>query len=239
MYQDLVRHSRVTRSAGRWVVIIWRIGVLTVLLGVGLVLALRWWTDRQYGPLICSPEDVPSRRVAIVFGASVLPDGRLSTVLADRVQTGVDLYHAGKVEKLLMTGDNRSVDYNEPAAMRAYARSRGVPAEDIVLDYAGQRTYDSCYRAIHIFGVTDAILVSQSFHLDRALFIAHRLGLDAVAASADHHEYAGIRYFWWRELLATALAWWEVSVSHPDLIMGEPLPIFPETHTPDHVHHNA
>jgi SanA protein len=202
-------------------------GAFFILVGIGLPLALRWWTNRQYTPHVYTLESAPSRRVAIVFGASVLPDGRPSTVLADRVYTGVELYRAGKVEKLLMTGDNRFVDYDEPGAMGAYAQSLGVPAEDIVLDFAGRRTYDSCYRAVHIFGVTDAILVSQAFHLDRALFIADQLGLDAVGVSADRHNYAGIRRYWWRELAATTLAWWEVNVIRPEPVMGEPLPIFP------------
>ncbi len=96
--------------------------------------------------------------------------------LQDRVQTAANLYFAGKVEKLLMSGDNRFVDYNEPAVMRKVALSLGVPEEAIVLDYAGRRTYDTCYRAKAIFGVTEAILVTQAFHLPRAIYLCNRLG---------------------------------------------------------------
>jgi SanA protein len=187
---------------------------------------LRWWTDMRGRPHTYTPADVPARRVAIVFGAGVWPNGRLSAVLEDRVLTAVDLYRTGKVRKLLMTGDNRFVDYNEPAHMRAYALALGVPEEDIVLDYAGRRTYDSCYRARHIFGVTDAILLTQAYHLDRALFTARRLGIDAVGVPADRQPYAFIRRYWWREILATAVAWWQVTVSHPLPVMGDQLPIF-------------
>jgi SanA protein len=187
---------------------------------------LRWWTDRHYKNYIYMVEGAPARDVAIVFGAGVWPDGTLSHVLADRVETAVRLYEAGKVRKLLMTGDNRRADYNEPAHMRDYALAQGVPAEDIVLDYAGRRTYASCYRARHIFDVTGAILVTQSYHLDRALFTARNLGIDAVGVAADRRDYVYIEGYWWRELLATTLAWWEVKITRPRPILGEKLPIF-------------
>ncbi len=103
-----------------------------------------------------------------------------------------------------------------------------MPAEDIVLDYAGRRTYDSCYRALHIFGVKEAILVTQAYHLDRALFIAEHLGLDAVGVGADRRSYLYLRNYWWRELAATALAGWEVLIARPKPVLGEKLPIFPE-----------
>lgn len=191
-------------------------------------LALRGWTHWRYGPLIYPLEDAPPRRVAIVFGAGIYADGSLTPILRDRVETAVALYLQGKVEKLLMTGDNRRADYNEPAAMRDYALAQGVPEQDIVLDYAGRRTYDSCYRARHIFYVRDAILVTQAYHLDRALMTAQRLGIDAVGVAADRRDYQHIRYYWWREVAATTAAYWDVLVTHPKPVMGEPLPIFPE-----------
>jgi SanA protein len=205
---------------------LWWLALIPVVC-LALVIAVRWWTNHRYGPLIYTVETAPPRRVAIIFGAAVWGDGSPSPVLADRVRTGVDLYHAGRVQKLLMTGDNRFVDYNEPKAMGDYAQLLGVPAEDIVLDYAGRRTYDSCYRARHIFGVTDAILVTQSYHLDRALFTANALGIDAVGVGSDLREYTLIRQWWWREMLATPVAWLEVhGVLRPQPILGEELPIF-------------
>ncbi|MEA3407476.1 MAG: ElyC/SanA/YdcF family protein [Chloroflexota bacterium] len=187
---------------------------------------LRWWTDHRYRGYTHTVEDAPARDVAIVFGAGVWPDGTLSPILADRVQTAMRLYEAGKVRKLLMTGDNQRADYNEPAHMRDYALAQGVPSEDIVLDYAGRRTYDSCYRARHIFCVSEAILVTQSYHLDRALFTARSLGIDAVGVAADRRDYVHIEGYWWRELLATTLAWWEVKIARPKPILGEKEPIF-------------
>lgn len=129
--------------------------------------------------------DVPAQPVAIVFGAGVHSNGVLSSVLEERVRAGVELYHAGKVRKLLMTGDNGRPGYDEVTAMKRRAMELGVPARDVVRDYAGFRTYDSCYRARRVFAVERAVLVTQTFHLGRALFLARRLGMEAVGYAAD------------------------------------------------------
>ena len=173
-------------------------------------------------------QTVPAARVAIVFGAGLQRDGTPSAVLRDRVEMATQLYLDGKVEKLLMSGDNRFVEYNEPRSMREYAIQLGVPAGDIVLDYAGRRTYDTCYRAFHIFGVRDAILVTQRFHLTRAVFTCNNLGIDANGVPADNRYYRkSSRAFWQlREVLATPLAAWEVWLLRPLPILGLPEPIF-------------
>ena len=139
------------------------------------------------------------------------------------METAIDLYRAGTVNKLLLTGDNRVADYNEPAAMAAYARSKGVPDEDLVLDYAGRRTYDSCYRAEAIFGVEEAVLVTQAFHLPRALFTCDRLGLDVVGVVADRHQYVRTPWYEVRELAAMARAWLDLNVFRPVPVLGEPI----------------
>ena len=194
-----------------------------------LVLALRVWAWRRYRGLVYERvQDVPERPVAIVLGAGVHPDGRLTFVLQDRVETAIDLYRAGKVERLLFTGDNRFEHYNEPQRMFEYAVARGVPAGVIVLDYAGRRTYDSCYRARAIFGVERAIVVTQAFHQERALFTCERLGLDVVGMASDRRPYRRSSMAWWqvREVVALLRAWWDVSVYHPTPVLGEPIPIF-------------
>jgi SanA protein len=171
----------------------------------------------------------PSSRVAIVFGAGLWRDGSPTPVLRDRVATAAQLYFAGKVEKILMSGDNRYLDYNEPGAMRGYALELGVPDEAIVLDYAGRRTYDTCYRARAIFGVSQAILVTQTFHLPRALYLCNSLGLPAIGVPADLRVYQARSLFFWnlREVPATLAALWDVNVSHPEPVLGKPEPIFP------------
>ena len=138
----------------------------------------------------------------------------------------VELYEAGKVRKLIMTGDNRFVEYNEPGVMIAYAQELGVAAEDLIPDYAGRRTYDSCYRAREIFGVRQAVLVTQAFHLERTLFICDSLGMDVVGYAADRRSYPGYEQWWWlRELIALAVAWWDVNIAKPVPVLGERIPI--------------
>jgi SanA protein len=189
-------------------------------------LALRAWVARQArGRTYTTPGEVPVRPVAIVFGAGVWPGGRLSDALADRMETAIDLYEAGTVNKLLLTGDNRFADYNEPAAMAAYARARGVPDADLVLDYAGRRTYDSCYRAGEIFGVERAVLVTQRFHLPRALFTCRQLGIDSVGVVADRHQYLRSPWYEVRELAATARAWLDLYLLRPVPVLGDPIPV--------------
>jgi len=202
----------------------WRLGLLGLfvlgLVRIVIILAAK--------PKTFSVEDASVRRVAIVFGAEVKKDGTPSAVLRDRVETAVELYKNGKVEKLLMSGDNRFVDYNEPEAMRQYAVSLGVPNEAIVLDYAGRRTYDTCYRAKEIFQVDSAILVTQGFHLPRSLFLCNSFGVEAVGVNADNYYYLNrLRLVWYiRETLATTQAVWDVYVRHPLPVLGEPEPIF-------------
>ncbi len=172
----------------------------------------------------------PTRRVAVVFGAGLRRDGSPTLILRDRVNKAVELYNAGKVEKLLMSGDNRFVDYNEPAAMRAYAIELGVPDKDIVLDYAGRRTYDTCYRARVIFGLEDVILVTQGFHMPRAVFTCNQIGLKAIGVVADGAYFLKRSRLAWniRELPATLVALSDVWLTRPEPVLGNPEPIFPE-----------
>ncbi|MGB6423353.1 MAG: ElyC/SanA/YdcF family protein [Anaerolineales bacterium] len=174
-------------------------------------------------------QDAPSKPVAIVFGAGLWYDGSPTPILRDRVASAAALYHAGKVTKILMSGDNSTVDYNEPGAMKDFAIQLGVPEDDIVLDYAGRRTYDTCYRAGDIFGLQEVILVTQGFHLPRTIYTCNALGISAVGVDADIRTYRRRSLLYWnlRELPATAIALWQVHVSHPEPVLGNPEPIFP------------
>ena len=194
---------------------------------IALLGGLRLWAEwRCSGRLFTRVKDTPPHPVALVLGAGLWADGSLTPILADRVATAADLYHAGVVEKLLLSGDNRFVNYDEPQAMLEYALDLGVPAEDIVLDYAGRRTFDSCYRARAIFGVERAVLVTQRFHAARTLYLCDALGVDGVVALADRQDYTIMRFKWeTREYLALALAWWDVNVRHPLPVLGEPQPM--------------
>lgn len=178
-------------------------------------------------PRTFTVDTVPAGRIAIVFGAGLLRDGSAGPVLRDRVETAVKLYQQGRVNKLLMSGDNRFVEYNEPEAMRQYALDLGIPDKDIVLDYAGRRTYDTCYRASAIFQVDSAILVTQSFHLPRALFLCNWFGVESTGVEANNSYFRKLSRLIWntRELFATAQATWDVYVSKPLPVLGNPEPI--------------
>lgn len=178
---------------------------------------------------IFSVADSPKAPVAIVFGAGLNYDGTPTAVLRDRVSTAADLYFDGKVEKLLMTGDNRYLDYNEPGGMFEYAVELGVPEEDIVLDYGGRRTYDSCYRASAIFGVTDAILVTQRYHLPRALFLCNQLNIKSSGVVAEKLPYPRRSLLIWktREIAATLISLRDGWLKPLPPVLGNPEPIFP------------
>ncbi|MDY6873645.1 MAG: ElyC/SanA/YdcF family protein [Chloroflexota bacterium] len=179
-------------------------------------------------PKTAIPAEAPSAPVALVLGAGLNRDGTAGVVLQDRVEAAADLYFAGKVQKLLMSGDNSSDYYDEPGAMKEHALSLGVPDEDIVLDFAGRRTYDSCYRAKAIFGLEELIVVTQAFHLPRALFLCNAFDIRAKGVVADDANYRlrSYTYWWVREIFATLKAYWDIWVAHPVPILGEPEPIF-------------
>jgi vancomycin permeability regulator SanA len=209
-------------------IMLW-VGSIILVLGLLALAVPRLVTGLYARGRTSAAADVPARAVAIVFGAGLRRNGTATTVLQDRVTAAARLYFAGKVQKLLLSGDNRFLDYNEPGAMREVALSLGVPAEDIVLDYAGRRTYDTCYRAEAIFGVTEAILVTQSFHLLRALYECNHLGVRADGVASDLTRYRRITMLYWgaRELFATTAALWDVHIAHPVPVLGDPEPIFP------------
>jgi SanA protein len=203
---------------------------VAILVGAVVLILPRLITALFAIPRSYSSQSVPTTPVAIVFGAGLWRDGTPTTVLRDRIATAAELYFSGKVQKILMSGDNRYLDYNEPGAMREYALSLGVPEDAIVLDYAGRRTYDTCYRAHAIFGLDKAILVTQGFHLPRALYTCNALGLKAIGVPSDRHEYSQRSLVYWnlRELPATLTALVQVHLLRPEPVLGEPEPIFPE-----------
>ena len=201
------------------------------LLGL-FALFLPWFVFLLYAaPRTYVVEEAPVEQVAIIFGAGLRPDGSAGPVLRDRVETAVNLYKAGKVDKLLMSGDNRFVEYNEPEAMRQYALAFGIPDEDIVLDYAGRRTYDTCYRAKEIFQVDSALLVTQDFHMARALFLCNTFGVESIGVEANNTHFRKASRLIWntRELFATSQAIWDVYVTKPMPVLGEPEPIIVKT----------
>lgn len=184
--------------------------LLGVIVGALLLpLTVRWAVAQRFVPRIDADAGVEGYRTAVVFGAAVR-NGRPTAVLRDRLDVAIALYHNGQVDRLIMSGDGRAPDYDEPGAMANYAVSQGVPPAAVSLDRYGLRTYDTCYRLRHVFGVEQAVLVTQEFHLPRALFTCAALGIDAVGASADLRSYRSARWYDFRELIALNVAVWDV-----------------------------
>ena len=168
-------------------------------------------------------DTVDPHDVAIVFGAGLEDDGTPSPYLRARLQVAVDLYMAGKAKVILVSGDNLSVTHDEPSAMTQWLIAHGVPDAKIVQDYAGEDTYATCMRANKVFGVTSAILVSQGYHIPRAVATCRMLGVDAVGVG-DVTVRADRPWVWWkywlREVPADANMVWEV-VTHRQPILGQ------------------
>jgi vancomycin permeability regulator SanA len=188
---------------------------LALLAPLAALETMQWQTaSRRYA----DPTSAPSEAVALVFGAGVRPDGRPTPMLADRVRLAAELYRTGRVGKLLMSGDNGRPDYDEVSAMLAYAVALGVPASDVVRDHAGFSTYESCYRARAIFGLERAILVTQSYHLPRAVYTCRALGIEAVGVGAPDwgvYQDSLLARYTARESVAALRALWQVHVSQP------------------------
>lgn len=168
---------------------------------------------------------VPERPVALVLGASIRR-GEPSAMLTDRLDAAVELYNEKKVKKLIVSGDNREEHYNEPVIMKRYLSERGIPLDDIISDYAGRRTYDSCYRLKEIFGQESAIIVTQRYHLVRALYLCRSLGIDAVGIAADRSRYAFFSAEYARDIAASLKAWLDINFFKPTPILGKQEKVF-------------
>jgi SanA protein len=144
------------------------------------------------GEAAASVAAVPHAQAALVLGAQVKPDGTPSAMLADRIAAAAELYRAGKVDKLLLSGDHHRWDYDEVGTMRRALLAQGIPAEDVFTDHAGFDTWDSAQRARQVFGVRSVVVVTQRFHMARALFAAHRAGLQASGFPADRRGYGHV-----------------------------------------------
>lgn len=176
--------------------------------------------------MVDRPEDAPQAEAAIVLGARVYPSGTPSPMLADRLETGVRLYRMGKVQKLLLSGDHGQTTYDEVNAMLQYVTERGIPEEDVFTDHAGFSTYDTMYRARDVFQVKTALVVTQRFHLARAVYTARTLGLEATGVEADIQAYADEQRVAMRDWLARVKAFVQLHITRPEpRYLGPTIPI--------------
>lgn len=161
----------------------------------------------------------------MVLGASVHPDGTPSPMLQDRLDTGIQLYHAGAAPKLLLTGDDGQEEYNEVVVMREYAINKGVDEADIFLDHAGFSTYESSYRAKEVFEVDKIIIVTQEYHLYRALYTGRALGMEVLGAAANQETYRGQSFREIREILARDKDFAMCIIKPEPTFLGDTIPI--------------
>ena len=152
-------------------------------------------------------------------------DGSLSPMLNDRLSRGVELYQNGAAPKLLMSGDHGTAEYDEVNAMKQFALDHGVRSEDVFMDHAGFSTYESIYRAQAIFGAKRVVIVTQRYHLYRALYLARRMGLEAYGVASDLRAYSGQPYYSAREILAQSKDFLKALFRPEPTYLGETIPI--------------
>ncbi len=203
---------------------IFLLGLKLFIVGIILILLLFLVVRKETARYIFNDVgSVPDAKTVLILGARVSPDGVLSAVLKHRVDTALLLYREGKVRNILMTGDNSRLVYDEVKPVREYLLSEGVSDEDIFLDHAGFDTYSSMYRARDIFLVDSMLIVSQSFHLPRAVFIARNLGIEAYGVEADKGEYYLRNYI--REPFSNVKAVLNLLFNRQPKFLGEEIPI--------------
>ncbi|MEF2174910.1 MAG: ElyC/SanA/YdcF family protein [Candidatus Absconditabacteria bacterium] len=211
----------------KWIKNFVKLSIIMIIITVFIVGGINiyiWLYSRPY--IQENPNALLHTDIGLILGAAVKGD-KLSDVLKDRVDSAIKLFHDGKFSIFLVSGDNGSKYYNEVIAIRKYLLSKGVPEEKIYLDYAGFDTYDSMYRAKHIFSVDKMIIFTQWFHLPRSVYIARRLGIDAQGYSSDLHEYRYATYYQFREIFSRIKAFTEVEITKSkSKFLGEKINIY-------------
>lgn len=198
------------------------------LLGIGAVLGINAYVKATAAPLLLSSEEAAELAQVdciIVLGCQVKADGSPSDMLRDRLTRGIELYNLGAAPKLIMSGDHGQVEYNEVGTMKQFAIDAGVPSQDIFMDHAGFSTYETVYRAKEIFGAEKVLIVTQQYHLYRALYIAESLGLEAHGVAADYRTYSGQAARDLREILARCKDFLTSTFQPEPTYLGETIPV--------------
>lgn len=230
MNDELEEKAKPQKKKGFFRTWIKRLFVLAVLCVVGFLLFI-WYanysaTRAGKGILFDDVNDVPEQRVGLVFGCSSKLGNRDNLYFKYRIQAAAELYHAGKVETLIVSGDNRDKYYNEPVTMRKALVKVGVPFDAIVCDYAGLRTLDSVVRAKKIFDLDEVTLVSQKFQNERAAYLAKANGLKVYGYNARDVEGYAARKTEDREVLARVKMWLDVNITNEQpRFLGDKEPI--------------
>ena len=200
-------------------------GLIVLVLGAAAVFGMDAFVCAQAKDRIVLPADVPTADCILVLGAGIRDDGTPSDMLADRLDQGIALYKSGAADYLLMSGDHGREHYDEVNVMKQYAIDAGVPSEAIFMDHAGFSTYESMFRARDVFELQSVIVVTQEYHLYRALYVADELGLEAYGVAADPRAYAGAAYRNAREILARNKDFFQVLFRAKPTYLGDAIPV--------------
>lgn len=202
--------------------------VLTMIFGCTTALIINHNVESVGAAYILSPNDVPKADAILVLGAYVFPSGTVSTMLNDRLTVGYELYELGKAPKLLVSGDHGQKDYDEVNSMKTFLKDKGVPGQNVFMDHAGFSTYESMYRARDIFKIQKVIIVTQEYHLKRAVFVARALGLDAYGVASDKRDYGqAMLVYKLREIAARNKDFlWAKIVKPEPTFLGDAIPVF-------------
>ena len=219
-----MKHTKIRKRIMTCLCVVLCLGVL----GAGAVLGINLWVTGSVAQQILTEQEAAKLQYVdciVVLGCQVRSDGTPSHMLEDRLKRGVALYDLGAAPKLLMSGDHGTVYYNEVDTMKQYALDAGVPSADVFMDHAGFSTYETMSRAINVFKADKIIIVTQKYHLYRALYVAKALGIEAYGVPADYRQYSGQLARDVREVLARikdfGMAIWQPDPTY----LGETIPI--------------
>ena len=216
------------RKWKRWILLILILFVTLCALGAGTVFGINIHVKNSVSDRILSPEDAAKLEdvdCILVLGCHVRENGVPSDMLNDRLQRGVELYHLGAAPKLLMSGDHGRTNYDEVAAMKQFAVDNGIDSENVFMDHAGFSTYESIYRAKEIFQADKIIIVTQTYHLYRAMYIAEQFGIEAYGVHADYRNYSGQQAMDFREVLARVKDFGMCIFKPEPTYLGDAIPI--------------
>jgi SanA protein len=206
-----------------------KLTLLMFLISLGLTAGLfvvDRFVQKEGTKYIVDKNSCPKMQAALVLGAYASPDGWLCDMLEDRITTAVELYKDQRVQKIIMSGDHGRTDYDEVNQMRRYAEKLGVPPEDIFMDHAGFSTFDSLYRARQVFLVDSVVVVTQAYHLPRAIYTSRAFGIETAGVSADRQLYAGAEFYNLREIPARLKIFAQIHLFHTKpRFLGNVIPV--------------
>ena len=213
------------KKRGRILKIILTLAAAALMICAAFVIAVNVFMTASYKKYIDTAPENKKFDCILILGAKVFDDGGVSAMLADRLDKGIELYFAGVSDRILVSGDHGQTEYDEVNTMKEYCVARGVPSDAVFMDHAGFSTYDSVVRAKQIFECKSVMIVTQQYHLYRALYIARSVGLDAYGASASNRTYAGQTKRDLREIAARVKDVGSVVFSVKPKYLGEKMPI--------------